>query len=234
MIVLKYLLFSKNIKTFYSFLLFYVIILSKYSFWYILFHPLHLRLLSPLSPLYPFSTLVCTVTMVCYRPHTYTVRREGNAFTGVCLFVCPQSWGGGVYHSLWSQVPSPASGPRSFVGEVGMGVPQSLVPGPFSSLWYQGLSREREGVPLSGANTKYPQDRGTPPPWAGQGVQPPPPPVRTRIGGTPSPHHGKDTSVTQGDFLVFHDLSLIKFDLIGQRWKQGSMITSTEYSPDLI
>ena len=51
----------------------------------------------------------------------YVVQWEGNIFTGVCLSV-----------------------------HMTRGVPEFLVPAPFSSLWSQALARGAEGTPVSG------------------------------------------------------------------------------------
>ena len=108
--------------------------------------------------------------------------------------------------SIWSQVPSPAFGPRSFLGE---GVPlsrvtgsvQSLVPGPAGGGY---PSQESTGVPPgqdrgypNGTGQRYPPDRTGGQTLTGQGV--PPLPRQESKGSYAS--GGIHLAVTQEDFL---------------------------------
>ena len=84
----------------------------------------------------------------CLLPPAYEVRREGNVFTGVCLFTGEK---GGGCPSLWFQVSSLPLVPGPF-----WGIPQSLVPSPFPRV---------EGVPQSGPRSGVPHRTTT-----GEGV----------------------------------------------------------------
>ena len=71
-------------------------------------------------------SVVATIYMFLFYYHPHPKDGEGNVFTGVCLPT------GGVLHGLWSQVPSPVSGPRTFPGYTSpvTGPAQSPVLGP--------------------------------------------------------------------------------------------------------
>ena len=105
---------------------------------------------------------------------------------GVCVSVCPR--GGGDYSSLWPKVPSPASGPRPFSGGW---VPQSLVPGPFSSLWSQvppgGWESGGEGYPSQVLGQGYPLSSS---PFPSQDQDGTTPPLPSFLDNT---RHGQDT-----------------------------------------
>ena len=167
--------------------------------------------------------------------------RESNVFADVCLLM-------GAHPSLWSHVLSgwdtpasvlpmgggtPASGPRSFLEEVGATAsgPRSFLGEGYPSLWSQVLSG---GVPQAMPGQGYPsppsQDMGTPSPGQHRGTPFPVarvevPPFPARIGvcpqpgyrGTPTPDRranacyaagGTPLAITQEDCLVQQKFNL--------------------------
>ena len=138
---------------------------------------------------------------LCLLPPAYVVQREGNVFTGVCLSVCKQRRG-----HLWSQVPSPVAGARSFPGEVskswwGGGIPQHLV--------------KELGVPpmrQPGLGTPPPLPASTRvPPWPGLRSPLPPP---TLYQGQLTPWVVRLLRFPAGGLYCFYYLYVVK-------WHQG-------------